>query len=341
VADSTPKLTVAIPTFNGEAHLAETLAGILAEGEAAFDLLIVDDRSDDGTRDLVRALAGDRARIEINPERLGLAGNWNRCVALSRTPWVAIFHQDDLSRPGDLAQRLAAINRAEAAVGLIAGRADVVDQDGRPVPPSVVEPGGVPDSSPAPFIDYPPGAFVQPLSQRNILRCSAVTTSKRAHEAVGGFDPSFRYVVDWDFWLRVAARFAVTWLNAPPKVSIRWHAASETHRFKAGLDDLEETERLLATLPTPPSRSTRRQLSRAYLNRAHDALRAGQTDLAREALKRSVHLAPSIVGTILADPRLAVQMGTLALAPGLARRWSRSGMDDKARSSRPPVHPGH
>lgn len=325
MADSNPKLTVAIPTFNGEAHLAETLSGILAQGGSAFDLLIVDDRSEDGTRELVRALAGDRARIEINPERLGLAGNWNSCVALSQTPWVAIFHQDDLTRPGDLAQRLEAITRADENVGLIAGRADVVDQDGRPVPPSVVDPGGLPNSPSAPLIDFPPGGFVPHLSQRNILRCSAVTTSKRAHEAVGGFDPSYRYVVDWDFWIRVADRFAVTWINAPSKVSIRWHAASETHRFKAGLDDLKETERLLSTLPTPPSRSTRRLLSRAHLNRAHDALRAGQTDLAREALNRSLRLAPSITTTILADPRLAVQMGTLVLAPGLARRWGRSG----------------
>lgn len=329
MADSTPKLTVAIPTFNGEAHLAETLAGILAQGDAAFDLLVVDDRSDDGTRELVRALAGDRARIEINPERLGLAGNWNRCVALSQTPWVAIFHQDDLTRPGDFAQRLEAIQRASESAGLIAGPADVVDQRGRAVPSNIVDPGGLPGVSSGEFVDYPPSAFVPHLSQRNILRCSVVTTSKKAHEAVGGFDPSYRYVVDWDFWLRVARRFAVTWINAPAKVSVRWHAASETHRFKAGLDDLEETERLLATLPAPPSQATNRLLSRAYLNRAHDALRAGQTSLAREALKRSLRLAPSILGTILADPRLAVQMGTLALTPGLACRWRRPKSRDR------------
>lgn len=324
MTEPNPKLTVAIPTFNGEAHLAETLAGILAQGDAAFDLLIVDDRSDDGTRELVRALAGDRARIAVNPERLGLAGNWNRCVALAQTPWVAIFHQDDLTRPGDFAQRLEAIHRADESTGLIAGRANVVDHQGRAVSPHIVDPGGLPGAPSDETADYPPGAFVPPLSQRNILRCSAVTTSKRAHEAVGGFDPSYRYVVDWDFWLRVARRFAVTWINAPAKVSVRWHAASETHRFKAGLDDLDETERLLATLPARPSKATNRLLSRAYLNRAHDALRAGQTDLARQALKRSLRLAPSIAATILVDPRLAVQMGTLALAPGWARRWGRS-----------------
>ncbi|MDG3004250.1 glycosyltransferase [Paludisphaera mucosa] len=313
-----PRLTVAIPTYNGEAHLAEALAGILAQERAAFDLLVCDERSDDRTLEIVRALAGDRARIEVNSERLGLAGNWNRCVALSRTPWVAVFHQDDLMRPGDLAGRLEAIERPGGDdLGLIAGPADVVDQEGRPVPPTVVKPGGLSDPVPGRFLDFPPGGFSPRLEGSNILRCSAVTTSKRAHEEVGGFDPTYRYVVDWDFWLRVADRFGVAWIAGEPKVSVRWHAASETHRFKLGLDDLEETERLLTRRDQRPGR----RLARAYLNRAHDALRAGRADLARTALGRSVHLSPAILTTILADPRLAAQMTALTFAPSLARRW--------------------
>ncbi len=328
MADAEPKITVAIPTYNGERHLAEALRGILSQEDAAFDLLVCDDRSDDQTRDLVRALAGDRIRIEVNSERLGLAGNWNRCIALSRTPWVAVFHQDDLMKPRDLSTRLAAVACAGGDSGLIAGRADVVDKDGRTVPPSLVEYGGVSDDGSDRFIDYPPGAFVGKLARQNVLRCSAVTTNKRAHEAVGGFDPSFRYVVDWDFWVRVAERFGVTWISGPPTVSVRWHAASETHRFKAGLDDLEETERLLTRITTRETGSADRRLARAYLNRAHDALRAGRIDLARKALGRSVRLSPSIVKTILTDPRLAAQMGTLTLAPGIARWWYKADSND-------------
>ncbi|AMV40024.1 glycosyltransferase [Planctomyces sp. SH-PL62] len=317
-ADPAPRLTVAVPTCNGEPHLAEALAGVLAQQGAMFDLLVCDDRSDDRTVDRVRELAGDRARIEINPERLGLAGNWNRAVTLSRTPWVAVFHQDDVMRPGDLASRLGAIERPGAeSLGLIAGPADVIDQSGRPVPPEIVEYGGLAEPPTGRFVDFPPGAFASRLEASNLLRCSAVTTSKLAHEAVGGFDPSYRYVVDWDFWLRVADRFAVTWIAQEPKVSVRWHAASETHRFKVGLDDLEETERLLTRRSVRPGR----RLARAYLNRAHDALRAGRVDLARTALDRAVAISPAVLTSILADPRLAAQMATLRLAPRLARRW--------------------
>ena len=70
------------------------------------------------------------------------------------------------------------------------------------------------------------------------------------------------------------------WIVGEPLVSVRWHAASETHRFKHGLDDLEESARLLARRGARPGR----RLARAYLNRAHEALHAGRVDLARAAL---------------------------------------------------------
>ena len=95
-----PRLTVALPTFDGSRHLGDALAGILEQQDVAFDLIVSDDRSDDETLAIVRERTGDRARILVNSERLGLAGNWNRCVELSRTEWVAIFHQDDVMRPG-------------------------------------------------------------------------------------------------------------------------------------------------------------------------------------------------------------------------------------------------
>ena len=100
-------------------HLAEALHSVLSQEGVRFELLVSDDRSDDDTLDVVRAAAGDRARIEINSERLGLAGNWNRCAALARTPLLAIFHQDDVMQPGHL-QAHAAAFEADDRVGLTA-----------------------------------------------------------------------------------------------------------------------------------------------------------------------------------------------------------------------------
>src|SRR4051794_14132307 len=78
-----PQMTVAIPTCNGARHLAVALRGILAQEGVEFELVVSDDRSEDESLAIVRAEAGDRARVFVNGERLGLAGNWNRCLAIA------------------------------------------------------------------------------------------------------------------------------------------------------------------------------------------------------------------------------------------------------------------
>ena len=322
--DESPRITVAIPTYQGSRHLAEALRGILLQDGVPFDLIISDDQSDDDTLEIAQSLAGDRVRIHTNSERLGLAGNWNRCVALCRTPLVAIFHQDDRMEPGHLAAHVRAFD-ANPNAGLVCNEALVIDDLGRAVPETIVERSRI-----AP-VDrgFEPGTFLSHLTVRNPLRCSAVTLRKKAHEVAGGFDPSYRYVVDWDFWLRVANDWSVIWL-ARPTVSIRWHPASETHRFKLGTKDLEEIERLQASLferiesqedRVSQQQAAHRRLARAYLNRAHDSLGRGDSTAARACLSRAVALDRGILRTIALDPRLALSMAALVAAPELTRRW--------------------
>ena len=333
----TPLLTVAIPTCNGTAHLAEALHSILNQECPPFDLLVSDDHSDDATVALVREIVGERARIVVNAERLGLAGNWNQCMALSRTPWVSIFHQDDVMLAGHLAWVVREIDKIEetkAPVGLIAVPTQVID-DRSNVIPETVELPQVLGVIPWPHVEsmrLAPGDVCSWLRVDNPFRCSAVVTGRQAYNDVGGFDPSYRYVVDWDFWYRVARKWQVHWRVEPATVRIRRHTGSETHRFKTGTDDLDETSRFLKSLYEQEDLSTRnlawdrmwanRNLSRAYLNRAHEALRAGQIELARSCLARAWSISSGkVLRTVATDPRLCAQMAALALAPRLAGRW--------------------
>jgi glycosyltransferase involved in cell wall biosynthesis len=312
-----PLITVAIPTCNGARFVAEAVQSVLSQREVEFDFHIHDDRSDDDTVAAIRSIAGDRASVEINSERLGLAGNWNRCVEASRTPFVAVFHQDDVMLPGHLQGHEAAI-RADPSLGFVCGASKVIDENGGEVPPSVVG---------RPMIDsvdrlYEPGAFLAELTAFNPLRCSTVTLSKSAHAAAGGFDPSYRYVVDWDYWIRASRRHTVAWL-AKETVAIRWHPSSETHRFKTGTADLDESIRLLDGLceyPEIDAKSSRpiadRRLARAFLNRAYDAAKGGDRALMIRALRRGIGLDRRILGQIAADPRLAARL----VSCGVVRR---------------------
>jgi glycosyltransferase involved in cell wall biosynthesis len=327
VAASLPEspLTVAIPTHNGAAHLAETLQSIIRQEGVAFELIVSDDHSDDETLAVVRATAGDGVRIDAHGERLGLAGNWNRCAALCRTPLLAIFHQDDVMKPGHLQAHTAAL-AADDRLGLVASASEVIDERGGLMAPSVVEPGGLGPISRT----FEPATLAAEMSLGNPLRCSAVTIRLAAFTDTGGFDASYRYLVDWDFWLRVSRRWGVAWL-ATPTVQVRWHRGSETFRLRTGTADLDETRRFLEQLfavdlkdradAARLRRAATDRLGRAFLNRAYDALHAGDSKLARDCLRRAVNHSPSVFTTMLGDPRLGFQMAALAVAPRIAIRW--------------------
>jgi GT2 family glycosyltransferase len=327
-----PPLSVAIPTYNGRSHLAEALSSILHQDGAEFDLIVSDDHSDDGTLDVVRATAGDRARIDAHGERLGLAGNWNRCAALCRTPFLAIFHQDDVMKPGHLKAHINAF-AGDDRIGLVASASEVIDDRGRSVPPAVVEPGGLGPINRT----LEPGTLAAEMSLGNPLRCSAVTMRLAAFADAGGFDASYHYVLDWDFWLRVSRRWRVAWLSTPT-VQVRWHSASETHRLKSGTVDIDESSRFLEQLFTvdlrnrPDAPRLRRaatgRLGLALLNRAHEALHGGRPELARTCLRRAVHCSPKVITTMAANPRLGIQMAALAVAPALAARWFNAASSD-------------
>lgn len=298
-------LTVAVPTYNAGPGLAETLQSFDAQHGVEFDLLVVDDCSTDRTPDLARSILGDRGVVVENPERLGLAGNWNRCVASSRTPLVAIFHQDDLMGTGHLAAQVAALV-ADPSLGLAIGASRTIDAEGRPLPDQAGL--GPADRT------FQPGELTPFLAAANPIRCSAVTLRRSAFVDVGGFDPSWKYAVDWEFWLRIGERWPVAWL-AEPTVSVRRHAGSETARFRRGTADLDEVERLTRSIFDSEAgrrpevarrrRESSRNLARAFLNRAYSAALAGDRSLARTALRRALALDPLTLARIAADPRLA------------------------------------
>jgi glycosyltransferase involved in cell wall biosynthesis len=302
-------LTVAIPTFNGARHLADAVRSVLAQQLPGPKptLLILDDRSEDQTVAIARDVAGARARIEINGERLGLAGNWNRCVELSTTPWVAIFHQDDVMTPHHLAGHLHQV-RDRADCGFVCGNFEVIDERGHPVSPRAIE-----RVAPRRSGVFEAGEFVSELATRNPIRCSTATLNRAAHASAGGFDKRWRYVVDWDYWFRVAKRFPVAWIDKPT-VAIRWHDLSETQRFRSTTDDIDEVATLLEqqssevrinpSLASVSRAEVNRRLARAYLNRAYEAARNGDQLLAKSALRSAQARNPSIRWHLLKDPRL-------------------------------------
>jgi glycosyltransferase involved in cell wall biosynthesis len=77
--NSTPKLSIGLPVYNGERHLRECLDSLLGQTYEDFELIISDNASSDGTADICRGYEKDDSRvIYIRQERnIGRVPNHN------------------------------------------------------------------------------------------------------------------------------------------------------------------------------------------------------------------------------------------------------------------------
>ena len=95
-------LTVIIPTYKLVSFLIQTVDSLVAQCNKHFEVVVVD--NDFGNIcGLDQTLMSYRDKLAIalfrNPKNLGMFGNWDRGIELSRTKWVTILHDDDLFAP--------------------------------------------------------------------------------------------------------------------------------------------------------------------------------------------------------------------------------------------------
>src|SRR5262249_61997367 len=109
-------VSLCIPVWNGAAFLPEALASALGQTFRDFELLVVDDASDDASAAIAAAAGDPRLRLLRNERRLGIPGCWNRCLEEARGVYVKFLFQDDLLAPGALATLVNALDGEPRAV---------------------------------------------------------------------------------------------------------------------------------------------------------------------------------------------------------------------------------
>ncbi|WP_154795462.1 glycosyltransferase family 2 protein [Occultella kanbiaonis] len=115
---SKPRLTIGLPVYNGEAHLAETLESLLAQDFTDFELIVGDNASTDRTRAILHEFAARDSRIilELSEVNRGAAWNYNRLVTAARGDYFKWAAADDLIAPTFLSACVAALDEHPDAV---------------------------------------------------------------------------------------------------------------------------------------------------------------------------------------------------------------------------------
>jgi glycosyltransferase involved in cell wall biosynthesis len=90
----TPLVSAIIPVRDGERYLEDAIRSVLDQSFDEFELIVVDDGSEDGTADVIRSMGGAVRAIRQDPTGVGAA--LNRGVRASRGAFIAFLDADDL-----------------------------------------------------------------------------------------------------------------------------------------------------------------------------------------------------------------------------------------------------
>lgn len=95
-----PKISVIVPVYNVEKYLHECIDSILAQTFADFELILVNDGSQDNSGAICDEYASkDKRIIVIHQENQGQAASRNTGIAIARGEWIHFVDSDDLIHP--------------------------------------------------------------------------------------------------------------------------------------------------------------------------------------------------------------------------------------------------
>lgn len=207
------RVSVIIPTYNYGEFIADALRSVEAQTLQDWECIVIDDASTDDTASVVRTFIERDPRFRyIRLDRnAGVSVARNRGFQEARGAFIQMIDADDVIGPRKLEAQVAFLEKEPGV--------DVVYSDYVPFrgAPDLSNPGAYrPDEQ----VSGAGDAIVSHLLRGNLFRLNTVLFRADLLKEVGGFRPDFRYVEDWDFWLRIAStghRFH--FLNAPGTLS--------------------------------------------------------------------------------------------------------------------------
>jgi glycosyltransferase involved in cell wall biosynthesis len=203
--------------------LNATLATVLGQRDVNLEVLVVDDGS---TTAPVRFPDDHRIRLLRQEPSQGVAEARNAGLAAARAPFVAFTDDDDLWAPDKLSEQLRALGRTGA--GWSSCTTVVVDDELRiQKTQRASETGDV--GSRVLATNVVPGGGSGVVADTGLVR------------RLGGFDPAFQMVADWDLWIRLGLAAPLVAVDRP-LLAYRVHAGGMSWRHDRTYDELRALE---------------------------------------------------------------------------------------------------
>jgi glycosyltransferase involved in cell wall biosynthesis len=207
--------TVIVPLFNKEYSIKDCLSSVFAqEGEAAFEVILVNDGSTDASLDVVKSNFESEIQSGllklISQENSGVSAARNKGVEKSRFNYLCFLDADDEWQPGFLSAISDLINSFPDAVMYSTGH--FVKKKDKDI---VIKRSGYQKD----FCGYVDDFFIS-STKGDIVNSSKVCMRKDVFEKCGGFPERAIIGEDLFLWIQAALQGKVAF-NAAPLVTIK------------------------------------------------------------------------------------------------------------------------
>ena len=270
-----PAVSIGIPTYNGAQFLAECLDSILGQSFGDYEIMIVDDSSTDNTVAIAEGYAqkDSRVSVHLNATRLGLVGNFNRCIAIARGKYLCIFGQDDVMLPDNIGRKYEVLE-AHPNVGFVHSNVFRIHDHGKVFAEHWEK------KSTKNYVQDGSHVLSELLTGQNQICCPSVLMRKDCLTSLGPFEESLFFTCDWEMWMRFCVSYDVACLGQP-LVKFRRHSNTESKRV--GGSRLELEQELLAKQIMIARLSDHRDPRPTEMTMARNALASRALGIARKA----------------------------------------------------------
>jgi len=268
-------VTVTIPSYNYVQYLRESVESAAHQVEVDVDVVIVENASTDGSRELARTLAEENPNVRLveHAENYGIIASLDRCRDEVRGNYTVLLCADDCLTPGSLKRSVGFLD-AHPNVGLSYGPVINFHRLGDVTQAEL----DVAERSP---IVYPGGDWIGRCCRTGLVKIHTPEAVMRASTlaVAGRLNPACPKTSDYNMWLRMAAYSDVAYLPGPPLALFRRHEKNDSARYTV-LEDLEQRwlafSLFLQVIPARPELDNwGSSVRRALANEARDmALRA-------------------------------------------------------------------
>ena len=293
-----PKVSVIVPSYNHERYLTQAIESILRQTFSDFELIVIDDFSEDGSAKIISEYAkkDDRIRCLFHKSNQGIARTLNEGMPMSRGEYIAYTSSDDIWEKERLEVGVEIMDRSPN-VGLLHSESVVIDGDGRLT--------GQKFNSiyPSPTGKYS-GNLFGALLRRNFMCGSSILIRRESIEGLR-FNEELKYLNDWLFHLELSERNRFYYVSHP-LVRYRVHERGTKFDTLGYASDYVLMLKIIFDKYPEHIKKDREALAELYFITGYFLCLSSQVRQGRKYLLKSVMTSPlnvrSVLGALISLP---------------------------------------